>query len=200
MFALLKFFMFLINGYNFCINGSHCYTSSYYNYKTIWPYHIVIHIGCYGWFGKEFGNLSTCIMNWWVAPYCKRRFGVLTLWGLGTWNFNSPRDWALFGDFLFFFSLTQSFICHGNQFSSLFIILQVHMSLWPQCDTFFAPPSLWCSKWHQNDATMMLQQRDISLTRDGHICPSSPVRVKPPIIIENNRNVPQKKMVIISKC
>ncbi len=26
----------------------------------------------------------------------------LTLWGLGTCNFTSPRDWALFGNFLFF--------------------------------------------------------------------------------------------------
>ncbi len=46
---------------------------------------------------------------------------------------------------------------------------------------FFAQPSSWCSKWHHNDTTMMLQQRDICpsspLTRDGHICPSSPVRV-----------------------
>ncbi len=27
----------------------------------------------------------------------------LTLWGLGTWNFISPKDWALFGHFLFIF-------------------------------------------------------------------------------------------------
>ncbi len=84
----------------------------------------------------------------------------LTLWGLGTWNFTSPRDWALLG-FIFYFLLNQSFICHGSQFSSLFTILQEHMSLWPQCNIFFAPPSSWCSKWHHNDATMMLHKRDI---------------------------------------
>ncbi len=54
----------------------------------------------------------------------------LTLWGLGTWNFTRPRDWALFGDF-FYFLLNRSFICHGSQLSSLFTILQEHMSLWP---------------------------------------------------------------------
>ncbi len=27
----------------------------------------------------------------------------ITLWGLGTWNVTSPRNWALFGDFLFFY-------------------------------------------------------------------------------------------------
>ncbi len=56
----------------------------------------------------------------------------LTLWGLGTWNFTSPRDWTLFRDFFFF--LNQSFICHGSQFSSLFPILQEHMFHWPQCN------------------------------------------------------------------
>ncbi len=57
----------------------------------------------------------------------------LTLWGLGTWNFTSPRNWALFGNFLFVL-INQSFICHGSQFSSFFTILQEHMSLWPQCN------------------------------------------------------------------
>ncbi len=61
---------------------------------------------------------------------------LLTLWGLGTWNFTSPRDWALFGDF-YLFLLNQSFICHGSQFSSLFTIHQEHMSLWPQCNILF---------------------------------------------------------------
>ncbi len=35
---------------------------------------------------------------------CKSLFyaAVLTLWGLRTWNFTSPRDWALFGDFFLY--------------------------------------------------------------------------------------------------
>ncbi len=31
---------------NLCFNGSHCYTSSYYTYKSVWPYYIVIHKIC----------------------------------------------------------------------------------------------------------------------------------------------------------
>ncbi len=60
----------------------------------------------------------------------------LTLWGLWTWHFTSLRDstfWGLFN----FFLLNQSFTCHGSQLSSLFTILQEHMSLWPQCNIFF---------------------------------------------------------------
>ncbi len=60
---------------------------------------------------------------------------LLTLSGLGTWNFTSPRDWALFVDY-FFNLLNQSFICHGSQFYSLFTKLQEHMSLWPQCNIY----------------------------------------------------------------
>ncbi len=61
-----------------------------------------------------------------------------------------------------FFLLNQSFICYGSQFSSLLTIHQEHMSIWQQCNiSFFALPSWLCSKWHHNDATMMLQQRDI---------------------------------------
>ncbi len=83
----------------------------------------------------------------------------LTLWGLGTWNFTSPRDYALFGDFLFF------------QTSLLFVIVANSPHYSPYCKSTcpsdhnvifcFAPPSSWCSKWHHNDATMMLQQKDI---------------------------------------
>ncbi len=57
----------------------------------------------------------------------------LTLWELGTQNFTSPRDCALFGYFLFF-KLNQSFICHGSQFSSLFTIFQELMPPWSQCN------------------------------------------------------------------
>ncbi len=38
------------------------------------------------------GNASRLVLLMW-----------LTLWGLGTWHFPRPRDWALFGDFLLFF-------------------------------------------------------------------------------------------------
>ncbi len=38
---------------------------------------------------------------------------------------NSSAQWAIF----FIIIKKQSFICHGSQFSSLFIILQKHMSL-----------------------------------------------------------------------
>ncbi len=38
---------------------------------------------------------------------------------------------------LFYFLLNQSFICHGNTFSSFFTILLEHMSLWPQCNIVF---------------------------------------------------------------
>ncbi len=34
---------FLLHDYNLCVNGFYCYTSSYYNYKSISPYYIVIH-------------------------------------------------------------------------------------------------------------------------------------------------------------
>ncbi len=61
---------------------------------------------------------------------------ILTLWGLGTWNVTSPRDWVPFGDF-FKFLLNQCFICHGSKFSSLFTIPQEHMFLWPQWNLFF---------------------------------------------------------------
>ncbi len=100
--------------------------------------------------------------------------------------------WGLF----FFFFLNQSFICHGNQFSSLFSILQEHMSLWPQCNIFVTPPTSWCSKWHHNNATMMLLQRDIH---------SSPVRVKVHYRKKYiNLNVPAYKtstlLYIVIKC
>ncbi len=55
-------------------------------------------------------------------------FGGLTLWGLGTWNFISPRTEHFLAIFLFYL-LNQSFIGHGSQFASLFSIGQEHMSL-----------------------------------------------------------------------
>ncbi len=48
----------------------------------------------------------------------------------------------------------------------------------------FGSPCSWCSKWHHNYATMMLQPGVTTeahscpsspLTRDGHSCPSSPL-------------------------
>ncbi len=67
---------------------------------------------------------------------CPGCYSALTLWRLGSCNFTNPRDGSLFGDFLFFL-LTQSFVCHDSQFSSIFTILQEHMSLWPQCNILF---------------------------------------------------------------
>ncbi len=112
--------------------------------------------------------------------YFVEHLGTLTLWGLCTWKCTSPSDWALFGDF--FILLNQSFILHGSQFSSLFTILKstcpsdhnvifclhhhVHDA---RNDITMTPP--WC----YNRGTYMSFQ---SLTREGHICPCSPVRVK----------------------
>ncbi len=36
--------MCLIYDYNHCFNGSPYDISSYYNYKSVWPYYIVIHL------------------------------------------------------------------------------------------------------------------------------------------------------------
>ncbi len=42
-FCTFQLFLFLLQDYNLCCNGSPCYSSSY-NYKSIWPYYIVIYI------------------------------------------------------------------------------------------------------------------------------------------------------------
>ncbi len=121
------------------------------------------------------------ISSWECRVSWQPNDGTLTLWGLGTWNVTSPRDWELFGDF--FYLLNQSFICHGSQFSSLFTILQEDMSLWPQCNILFFSTKFMMlymtSQWCHHDVTTEGHICPSSpLTRDGHICPSSPVRVK----------------------
>ncbi len=50
----------------------------------------------------------TCILKKQKNTYSRENH--LTLWGLWTWNFTSPRDWAPFGDFQFNFLLNQSFM------------------------------------------------------------------------------------------
>ncbi len=105
----------------------------------------------------------------------------LTLWGLGTWHFTSPRDSALFGDFSFLI-LNESFICHGSQFSSLFTILQELMSLWPQCNILLCTIKfimLWMTSQsrHHDVTTEGYICPSCPLIRGGHICPSSPLKV-----------------------
>ncbi len=38
------FFCILVHDYTLCFTGSPCYNVSYYNYISIWPYSIVIHL------------------------------------------------------------------------------------------------------------------------------------------------------------
>ncbi len=56
--------------------------------------------------------------------------------GTGDLKFHQSQGLSTFSG-LFLFLLNQSFICNGSQFSSLFTILQEHMSLWPQCNIVF---------------------------------------------------------------
>ncbi len=48
-------FLYVFNEYYFCFNGSpyYLYTSSCYNYKSVWPYYIVIVLFCI-WNFKRF--------------------------------------------------------------------------------------------------------------------------------------------------
>ncbi len=112
------------NGWNTCSNQ----IKSNNSFKNMFKSN---HRTWYWWFisnqiNDQHGSVWSSIdifINQMALDYLVLSSDALTLWGLGTWNFTSPRDWAPFGDFLFYF-LNQSFICSGSQFSSLFTILQ----------------------------------------------------------------------------
>ncbi len=44
LFIFFSMFFVLIHDYTLCFNGSPCCKFSYYNYISIWPYYIVIHL------------------------------------------------------------------------------------------------------------------------------------------------------------
>ncbi len=57
--------------------------------------------------------------------------------GTGDLKCYQSQGLSTFCGLFFIYLLNQSFIWHGSQFSSLFTILQEHMSLWQQCNIFF---------------------------------------------------------------
>ncbi len=47
LFILFSMFFVLIHDYTLCLTGSPCCNFGYYNYISIWPYYIVIHLPVY---------------------------------------------------------------------------------------------------------------------------------------------------------
>ncbi len=71
--------VFLVHDYILCFIGSPCYNVSYYNYNSIWPYYIVIHLTvlclydatfiCSGDHGADTNFIFYCpVWCQWVLP------------------------------------------------------------------------------------------------------------------------------------